>query len=131
MTKTQVRTENGTVNLPYIIAVDFDGTIVEDAYPEVGMVKSETVRQLKKAKEMGCALILWTCRTGKALEDAIRLTDLEGIQFDAINDNLDEVKALGWEARKVYAHEYWDDKAIEYFCDNVVSKAVKDEPWAR
>lgn len=129
--KHEVATENGVAMLPWIIAVDFDGTIVENRFPEIGMVKRETVRQLKLAKEQGCALILWTCRTGKALREAIQLTDSEGIQFDAINDNLDEVKALGWEARKVYANEYWDDKAIEYFCDNMTSKVVENEPWKR
>lgn len=131
MKSTEVNTNTGTAVLPYIIAVDFDGTLVMDMFPKIGPVKSETLRQLRRAKEQGCAIVLWTCRTGKHLEEAVELMDSLGIVFDAINDNIDEVKALGWEARKVYAHEYWDDKAVAFFTNQTTSDVVADEGWVR
>ncbi|MDO4462591.1 MAG: hydrolase [Bacteroidia bacterium] len=70
-----------------IIAVDFDGTIVENKYPEMGkplMFVFDTLRALQ-AKDF--LLILWTCRTGKLLDDAVELCRKNGVEFYAINAN--------------------------------------------
>lgn len=131
MKSIEINTDNGTAVLPYIIAVDFDGTLVVDRFPEIGPVKSETLRQLRRAKEQGCALVLWTCRTGERLYSAVRFMEELGVVFDAVNDNIDEVKALGWDARKVYAHEYWDDKSVGFFTNLATSEAVSDEGWTK
>lgn len=98
-----------------IIAVDFDGTLVRDMYPMIGEPILETYAKLLKEQRQGSKIILWTCRNGKALEEAVKYCrDTLNIHFDAINENLDEIKILyGGDTRKIFATEYWDDKAIQ------------------
>lgn len=97
-----------------IIAVDFDGTIVADRFPDIGEPIGYTCAKIRKEQAQGSKIILWTCRNGKALEDAVKFCrDELGLHFDAINENLDEIKVLyGGDTRKVFADEYWDDKAV-------------------
>ena len=54
-----------------LIAVDFDGTVVTHAYPEIGD-DAGAVPVLKELTDNGCRLILFTMRHGKLLDDAIR-----------------------------------------------------------
>lgn len=97
-----------------IIAVDFDGTIVEDEFPNIGKVIESTVTRIKREQAQGSKIVLWTCRNKDALEAAVKFCrDELGLHFDAINENLDEIKILyGGDTRKVFATEYWDDKAV-------------------
>ena len=97
-----------------IIAVDFDGTIVSDNFPDIGEPIELTIHKIEREQAQGSKIILWTCRNGKALEDAVKFCrDELGLHFDAINENLDEIKVLyGGDTRKVFADEYWDDKAV-------------------
>lgn len=102
--------------LPYIIAVDFDGTLVEDKFPHIGSVKEYTWNLMTKAREQGAKLILWTCRDGKNLQDAVDFCKKKGFVFDAVNTNAEETKDMfNNDTRKVYANEYWDDKARREF----------------
>lgn len=101
-------------DLPKIIAVDFDGTLVEDKWPEIGKPNKEVFEFLKYLqKEHNIKLILWTSRTDRHLINAIEFCKAQGMEFDAINENLPEVKAFtGRDTRKVYADIYLDDKSI-------------------
>ena len=54
-----------------IIAVDFDGTIVSHAYPNIGREVPNAIRVLKKLQEQGTQLILWTMRSGDKLDEAV------------------------------------------------------------
>lgn len=95
------------------MAVDFDGTIVEDRYPNIGPANMNTIRYLKYLKSIGNKLILWTCRHGKDLEDAVAFCKSYGIYLDAINDNLPEiVEKYGNNSRKIFADYYIDDRAF-------------------
>lgn len=96
------------------IAVDFDGTLVTDCYPDIGIPKEEIVQGIKEHQASGDKIILWTCRTGNALIEAVDYCRWDlGIEFDAINDNLPEmIEKHGANCRKVFADEYWDDKSI-------------------
>jgi hypothetical protein len=98
--------------LPHIIAIDFDGTLVEDQYPEIGKPIYSIVLRLEALKKYGSKIILWTCRSGKKLDEAVKFCkDVLHIEFDAINENIPETQELfGCDTRKVYATEYWDDK---------------------
>ena len=110
--------------LPYIIAVDFDGTLVEDKFPEIGKVKSNVWGEVIKAQENGAKIILWTSRDNERLKAAVEFCTERGLHFDAINDNLDECKILfDNDTRKVYANEYWDDKAVGRYCDLMVTES--------
>ena len=100
--------------LPPIIAVDFDGTLSLGEWPGVGPPNIAIIRQLQERKGAGSKIILWTCRSGEALSNALDWCRLMGIEFDAVNENLPEVLAA-WgnkDTRKIFADEYWDDKAV-------------------
>lgn len=119
--------------LPYIIAVDFDGTLVEDKFPEIGEPIEYTWDKVREAIDKGAKIILWTSRDNERLKAAVEFCTERGLHFDAINDNLDECKILfNSSTRKVYANEYWDDKAIAGFCRTesiLVKNDGDDEIW--
>lgn len=103
--------------LPYIIAVDFDGTLVEDKFPEIGKPIDYVWKRLRRAQGNGAKIILWTSRDHERLKEAVEFCVKRELHFDAINENLDECKVLfDNDTRKVYANEYWDDKSIGRFC---------------
>lgn len=94
-----------------IIAVDFDGTLFETDYPHILRPILPVIEMAKARQEKGDKLILWTCREGAELDAAVEACRAEGLEFDAVNDNLQEEKAKwGDNPRKVAADEYWDDK---------------------
>ena len=96
-----------------ILAVDFDGTLCKDAYPAIGEPNFWALHAVKKAKENGAKLILWTCRCGQYLDQAVGWCLAQGITFDAINENLPEIVAkYGTNCRKIFADYYLDDKNI-------------------
>ena len=70
-----------------IIAVDFDGTLCENRYPEIGEPNEELIKYLIKRQVDGDKLILWTCRCGDILEQAVNWCHDHGLVFDAVNDN--------------------------------------------
>ena len=94
-----------------IIAVDFDGTLFITDWPTIIEPNWEIINKAKTEKENGAKLILWTCRCGKYLDDAIEACRRVGIIFDAVNENLSESIEMfdGTSSRKVFANEYWDD----------------------
>lgn len=96
-----------------IIAVDFDGTLCQSKFPDIGRPNENVINYVKERKKNGDKLILWTCRTGERLTDAILWCEKRGIIFDAVNENLPEIiDAMGGDTRKIYADEYLDDKAL-------------------
>jgi hypothetical protein len=100
------------MNHQKIIAVDFDGCIVEDNFPDIGNSIRETLDALLAEQEQGAKIILWTCRRGAQLDDATDWCKAHGIKLDAVNENLPEmVELYGEDARKIFASEYWDDRA--------------------
>lgn len=91
-----------------IIAIDFDGTIVEDAYPDIGKVNEDAIFVIKNWIASGHECILWTCRTGQDLDDAIEFLKNKGIEFSAINDNIPRLRSK-FSGRKIVADWYIDD----------------------
>lgn len=105
-----------------IIAVDFDGVLCENAYPEIGKTNSEVISILKNLKRKGARLILWTCRCEEKLDQAVEWCKKRGLVFDTINENLPEtILSYGTESRKVHADIYIDDKAMnpDYFINTM------------
>lgn len=95
-----------------IIAVDFDGCLVTNKFPNIGEPIWETINALKAEQESGAQVILWTCRRDDQLDAAVEWCSMHGIYFDEINRNLPAiVKSFGGDTVKVFAHEYWDDRA--------------------
>ena len=104
-----------------IIAVDFDGTLCKNNWPDIGEENANLIRILRFVRKNGVKLILWTCRTGAQLDAAIEWCKERRLEFDAINANLTEViEAFGGDTRKIVADYYIDDKVItaEYFNEN-------------
>lgn len=66
-----------------IIAVDFDGTLSMGPYPEIGNPKPYAVEMMNKLKDDGHYIILWTCRRGERLEDALNWLLEQGIPLTA------------------------------------------------
>lgn len=96
-----------------IIAVDFDGTIVEDDFPAIGKPKMFAFETLKLLKKDGHRLILWTFRTGRVLKAAVEFCAENGIEFYAVNasfagEKFDENEA----SRKINADVFIDDRNI-------------------
>ena len=86
-----------------IIAVDFDGTIVEDGYPKIGKPKLFAFETLKKLQQEGHRLILWTYRSGVRLEEAIDFCEENGINFYAVNRSFPEEEYSPSMSRKINA----------------------------
>ena len=80
------------------IAVDFDGTIVEHRYPEIGEEMLFAFETLKQLQKLGHQLILWTYRHGRELDEAVEYCRKKGITFYAVN--------------KSYPEEQFDDKQM-------------------
>ncbi len=98
------------------IAVDFDGTIVEHKYPEIGAVKLFAFETLRALQKKGFRLILWTFRTGKELEEAVEFCRKNGVEFYAVNKNYpEEVFDEENVSRKIDADVYIDDKNLGGF----------------
>lgn len=70
-----------------IIAVDFDGTIVEHKYPSIGKEKPFAVETLRQLSIDGHKLILWTVRSGELLKDAVNWCEKRNLHFFAVNSN--------------------------------------------
>ena len=93
-----------------IIACDYDSTLVfNNAYGETIGYNEPLIDTLKEMKERGHKLILFTCREGAFLKEAIRDMRMKGLTFDAINENLEEEKEKG---RKPKFDILIDDRAI-------------------
>lgn len=96
-----------------IIAVDFDNTIAITKYPEIIEPIDMTIFTLKQAKERGATIILWTCREGKELEDAVNWCKENNVPIDYVNENIPErIEKWGNDCRKIGADVYIDDRAI-------------------
>lgn len=91
-----------------IIAVDFDGTIVEHKYPEIGIELEGALDTLRELQRRGHKIILWTCRAGDDLAKARQWLVKRDFIPDAINENV----KLEWTpvSPKIYADLYIDDR---------------------
>jgi hypothetical protein len=97
------------------IAVDFDGTIVDHAFPAIGREKLFAFQTLKELQKRGCLLILWTYRTGKELDEAVEFCRQNGIEFYAVNKNYPEEVMDETISRKINADIYIDDRNLGGF----------------
>lgn len=96
-----------------IIAVDFDGTIVEHRYPAIGNEIPFAIETLKRLSEERHRLILWSVREGKLLEEAVRFCSDRGLKFYAVNSNYpEENKNHENFSRKLKADLFIDDRNV-------------------
>lgn len=95
-----------------IIACDFDGTLCRSEYPVIIAPNEPLLKAVHLLQGMGYEFILWTCREGDTLMEALAWLAARGIRMKA-NDNSEAVIEFynGYNSRKIFADEYWDDKA--------------------
>lgn len=97
------------------ICVDFDGTVVDHRYPEIGEPVPAAIKWLLRIQATGARLILFTMRsdgpkTGNLLTDAVQYLETNGIRLFGINENPDQKE---WTSSpKAYGHVYVDDLAF-------------------
>ncbi len=98
-----------------IIAVDFDGTIVEHRYPAIGKEKLFAFDTLESLQKQGHQLILWTFRSGRELDDAVAYCKRNGLEFYAVNRSYPEEEFNRGISRKVNADLFIDDRNLGGF----------------
>ena len=102
-----------------IVAVDFDGVLCEDAFPEIGTPHYDVIQLVREIIDAGHEVVLWTARADGRLTEAVEWCEDYGLHFDAVNENAPSNRAR-YEVeypngtRKVYADVYLDDKIAEF-----------------
>lgn len=96
------------------IAVDFDGTIVTDAYPQIGREQPFAIDTLKMLIQDRHKLILWTVREGKYLDDAVSWCRERGVEFYAVNRDYPEEEMANNNhfSRKLKVDMWIDDRSL-------------------
>lgn len=99
-----------------IIAIDFDGTIVDHQFPDIGPEVPGAFMWLREFQQAGAQLMLWTMRSDgredgtNTLADAVNFCRANGVEFWGVNENPQQ---KGWTGSpKQYAHLYIDDAAF-------------------
>ncbi len=94
-----------------IIAVDFDGTIVQDKYPEIGLMQPYARRVINALFDSGHYIIIWTCRNGDLALEAVNYLLEKKVLFNRFNDHEPHNnRQYPGDTRKVYADVYIDDR---------------------
>lgn len=100
---------------PLTIAVDFDGTIVEHRFPEIGQEMPLATEVLKELQSKGHRLILWTFRDGIYLREAVEFCTEKGVFFYAINESHPDEEYNKYMSRKIDADIFIDDRNVGGF----------------
>lgn len=108
-----------------VIAVDFDGTIVEHEYPKIGAPIPFAIETLLKLQQEGHTLVMWTCRYGELLQEAADYCAGKGLIFYAYNKNYPEEDPKT-AARKLTSDLFIDDRNVGGIPDwGVIYNAVR------
>lgn len=102
-----------------IIAVDFDGVLCKNQFPEIGPPNYEIISLVRELIDTEHEVILWTTRNGAELEEAVKWCEDRGLHFCAVNNpapsNQEEYRdRYPTQSRKIYADVYIDDHNLEY-----------------
>jgi hydroxymethylpyrimidine pyrophosphatase-like HAD family hydrolase len=95
-----------------IIAIDFDGTIVEHMYPAIGRIRPFAFETLKALQSKKHQLILWSHRSAGELDAAVTFCREHGLEFYAVNKNCPEEEWSENDSRKILADIYIDDRSL-------------------
>lgn len=99
-------------NRPMVFAIDFDGTLCEEAYPGIGEQKVIMLLLVKTLQQLGAYTILWTCRSGQHLDNAKQWCADRDLIFDKYNEHADcFLEMYDCQSPKIFADMYIDDKA--------------------
>ncbi|MGS2762784.1 BT0820 family HAD-type phosphatase [Sinomicrobium sp. M5D2P9] len=98
-----------------VIAIDFDGTIVEHKYPEIGREMPFAFATIKALQQKGHRLVLWTYRQDKSLKEAVDYCKKQGVEFYAVNENYTGENRQKGYSRKLDADVFIDDRNVGGF----------------
>jgi len=90
-----------------IISVDFDATIVDHKYPDIGEPVPKAIDYIKKFVDAGAKIILNTMRSGKELQEAVNYLKDNNIELFGVNEN--PTQSDWTTSPKPYANLYIDD----------------------
>ena len=109
-------------------AVDFDGTLtMTSEFPNIGVANIYLIDWLIGERNKGNKVILYTCRSGELLNEAIEFCNKRGLHFDAINENLPEnIEKYGGDTRKIHADYYIDDRMLYFPSVGMQFAALRD-----
>jgi hypothetical protein len=109
-----------------IVAIDFDGTIVNSAFPNIGEIKPNAERVIKRLFGEGHKIIIWTCRpvNNKGFSEMKEWLDSRDIPYHKINENIDEINLIT--SRKILADIYIDDRNINCLESGVDWYSIED-----
>jgi hypothetical protein len=120
---------------PYLVAVDFDGTVVDHQFPDVGQPAPGAFEWMKRWQQAGARLMLWTMRSdgrtgagrenGPVLTEAVAFCANNGVHFWAVNENTEQ--QCWTKSPKLYAHCYVDDAA--FGCPTLPGPRPDSRPW--
>jgi predicted peroxiredoxin len=129
--------------MPFIIAMDYDDTLVNKSFPEKGIPNVPVVEKTLEFCKYGAEVVLWTCREGKMLQEAVEMCKEMGIKLAAINKSApsqvirqkEQMEKYGetYGLTKIFANIYVDDRAhgsIDFYlqidakktCENFLEK---------
>lgn len=94
-----------------VIAVDFDGTIVEHEYPKIGRAIPFAIETLLQLQKEGHILLMWTVRDGDLLQEAVNYCEKKGLKFYAANKNHPD-EDVSTASRKLNAEMFIDDRNL-------------------
>jgi hypothetical protein len=101
------------VNGKFVLAIDFDGTIATESFPEVGSLRKDAAPVIRRFYEEGHYIIINTCRSGKYQGMAEDFLKEHSIPYHYVNCNLPEIiKEYSSDCRKISADYYIDDKCL-------------------
>lgn len=101
------------MDIPIVLAIDFDGTIAEASYPELGNPKPNVSYILKYLKWKGYYIIIWTCREDKDLDKIKEWCLLHDVPYDKINEHHPQLlECYKNDTRKICADIYIDDRCL-------------------
>lgn len=123
-----------------IIAVDFDGTIVEHKYPAIGKERPFATACLRQLMQDGHKLILWSVREGELLDEAVKWCEERGVRFYSVNADIDEDasahQGTTHYSRKIKADMFIDDRNVGLLPDwgviyQLISKRISYDEYLR
>jgi hydroxymethylpyrimidine pyrophosphatase-like HAD family hydrolase len=92
----------------FCLAIDFDGTIIEDNFPDTPKLKKGAKEIINYFKDLGCNICIWTCRDLWFVKEVESFLEESGIKYDSINTGSEDYI----HSRKIFADVYVDDKSM-------------------
>jgi len=91
-----------------LVAIDFDGTLVVDAFPGIGEFMPGAREALEELSQ-NFKITIWTCRSGKYLTEMVEFLDQNKVPYEAVNEQIPGYNDFT-NSRKIFAHIYIDDR---------------------